>query len=371
MSEVNTTKPQRCSSAVFLACTRVCCCLFFSPGHLPLGVRQSNRTWAQCALHLRQYNDALLINDTLRMIDAFGSLDAFYQTKINSAIDGTDRFLLALFQGTNTEGQSLAFLTIRPFDKKKKKNLLVSFPQENKTELRTVAEDSRFENPKMSELEKVLLQQFGPSPASRAILFSKTRKSTHCLLDWVTTNAALQNAAIKAAILTGAGGGLDHMTQVWNRRPFGGEKAEHCMSFLTPVLFLQNEQKETISSFRQGHLNLLIATSVAEEGLDIPQCNLVVRYGLLTNAIAQKQAVGRARAADSRYSVVAEEGGKELCREKVNDRLEELTEAAVAKVQEMSPADFRREVRGWNPFSLPLSSPSTSLPFESRPVFAV
>lgn len=124
------------------------------------------------------------------------------------------------------------------------------------------------------------------------------------------------------------------------------------MTFLTSMLFPQNEQKETISNFRQGRLNLLISTSVAEEGLDIPQCNLVVRYGLLTNEIAQKQAVGRARATDSRYSVVAQEGGKELCREKVNDHLEVLADAAVAKVQEMSPADFRKKVRGSRPFLL-------------------
>ncbi|XP_075894754.1 ATP-dependent RNA helicase DHX58 [Nelusetta ayraudi] len=251
------------------------------------GVREDNRMWAQCALHLRQYNDALLINDTLRMVDAFRSLDAFYRTKVNTAIDGTDHYLLALFQ-------------------------------ENKAQLRTVAEDARYENPKMFKLESVLLQQFGPATESRAILFSKTRKSTHCLLDWVSTNGALQGAGIKAAILTGSGIGLSHMTQ--------------------------NEQKDTIRNFRQGHLNLLISTSVAEEGLDIPQCNLVVRYGLLTNEIAQKQAVGRARAKDSRYSVVAQEGGKELCRERVNDHLEVLTDTAVAKIQEMSSAEFRSKI---------------------------
>lgn len=64
-----------------------------------LGVMESNRVWAQCALHLRQYNDALLINDTLRMIDAFRSLKEFYMTKIHTAIDETDNFLLRLFRG--------------------------------------------------------------------------------------------------------------------------------------------------------------------------------------------------------------------------------------------------------------------------------
>lgn len=81
-------------------------------------------------------------------------------------------------------------------------------------ELRSLAGDSRYENPKMFKLESVLLKQFGPHVQSRGILFCKTRKSTHCLKDWVLTNKALQEAGIKAAILTGAGNGINYMTQV-------------------------------------------------------------------------------------------------------------------------------------------------------------
>lgn len=114
---------------------------------------------------------------------------------------------------------------------------------------------------------------------------------------------------------------------------------------MTSSLFLQNEQKDTIRKFRQGDLNLLISTSVAEEGLDIPECNLVVRYGLLTNEIAQKQAIGRARAKNSQYSVVAQKGGREVQRELTNDYLEELTGQAIAEVQNMSREEFRRKVR--------------------------
>lgn len=81
-------------------------------------------------------------------------------------------------------------------------------------ELRKLAGDSRYENPKMFKLESVLLEQFGPSVKSRGILFSKTRRSTRCLHDWVDTSKALQEAGIKAAILTGAGNGITYMTQV-------------------------------------------------------------------------------------------------------------------------------------------------------------
>ncbi len=66
----------------------------------------------------------------------------------------------------------------------------------------------------MAQLKSTLLKQFGPNTLSRGILFSKTRKSTRCLYDWVLDNEALQGAGINAAILTGAGNGATYMTQV-------------------------------------------------------------------------------------------------------------------------------------------------------------
>nr|ADI75503.1 DExD/H box RNA helicase [Paralichthys olivaceus]ADM18136.1 LGP2 [Paralichthys olivaceus] len=251
------------------------------------GIREDNRRLAQCALHLRQYNDALLINDTLLMMDAYRNLEEFYISKSTRAIDKTDFFLVGIFQ-------------------------------DNQADLMKVARDSRYENPKMAKLESVLLKQFSSGLQSKGILFSKTRKSIHCLNEWVLNNRALQEAGVKSAILTGAGNGITYMTQ--------------------------HEQADTICRFRQGTLNLLISTSVAEEGLDIPECNLVVRYGLLTNEIAQQQASGRARAQDSQYSVVALKGGREERREITNEYLEELTAKAIAQVQDMSIREFQRKI---------------------------
>ncbi|EPB86344.1 hypothetical protein HMPREF1544_06883 [Mucor circinelloides 1006PhL] len=61
------------------------------------------------------------------------------------------------------------------------------------------------------------------------------------------------------------------------------------------------EQNEVIAKFRAGELNLLIATNVAEEGLDIQACNYVIRFDLFKTVIAYIQSRGRARRKDSKY----------------------------------------------------------------------
>ena len=62
-------------------------------------------------------------------------------------------------------------------------------------------------------------------------------------------------------------------------------------------------QNKVIGDFRVNNLNLLVTTSVLEEGLDIPQCNLVVRLDPPKLYREYVQSMGRARSADSFYII--------------------------------------------------------------------
>jgi endoribonuclease Dicer len=79
----------------------------------------------------------------------------------------------------------------------------------------------------------------------------------------------------------------------------------------------------TVAKFRRGELNCLFATSVAEEGLDIPQCNLVVRFDLYRTMIAYVQSRGRARHRNSKYLHMVEYGNREHNRRVLNVRADE------------------------------------------------
>ncbi len=55
----------------------------------------------------------------------------------------------------------------------------------------------------------------------------------------------------------------------------------------------QREQIERIRLLKQGIINILIATQIGEEGLDIPKCNLVIFYDNVPSAVRRIQRLGR------------------------------------------------------------------------------
>ncbi|GAA6030078.1 hypothetical protein JCM8097_009245 [Rhodosporidiobolus ruineniae] len=107
---------------------------------------------------------------------------------------------------------------------------------------------------------------------------------------------------VKSGALIGHGG---------RGRPGVGEKDE-----VKDGGMAVKEQIAVVEAFRTGEINLLVATRVAEEGLDFRKCNVVVRFDALTTITGYIQSRGRARMAKARYIVIAEGGSLDAQRYK-------------------------------------------------------
>lgn len=72
----------------------------------------------------------------------------------------------------------------------------------------------------------------------------------------------------------------------------------------------EKRQKSVLTDFRQKKCNILISTCVLEEGMDVQQCNLVIRFDLPGDFRGYVQSKGRARAKNSIYILMSEAGEK-------------------------------------------------------------
>ncbi|CAH3018864.1 unnamed protein product [Porites evermanni] len=151
----------------------------------------------------------------------------------------------------------------------------------------------------------------------KGILFTRTRESTEALLDWIKETEEL-NKVLRPVLLVGSGDGKIGMTQ--------------------------NEQERVIKTFKTGEKNLLLATSVAEEGLDISDCNYVIRYDMMGNEISSVQSRGRVRAEYGKYSVLVGHSGARK-RENMSAFREMLMTEALNKVQSLDPETFKKKVK--------------------------
>lgn len=127
-----------------------------------------------------------------------------------------------------------------------------------------VARHDESENPKMGRVEALVREQLDRDPASKTIVFTHFR---------TTCEAVAQRLAA-----------LDGVHPV----TFVGQGKRRGQEGLT-----QRQQAEVLDRFRAGTHNVLVATSVAEEGLDIPQTDLVVFYEPIPSEIRSIQRRGR------------------------------------------------------------------------------
>ncbi|CAH2055216.1 unnamed protein product [Thlaspi arvense] len=70
----------------------------------------------------------------------------------------------------------------------------------------------------------------------------------------------------------------------------------------------RKKQNEIVEDFRRGLVNIIVATSILEEGLDVQSCNLVIRFDPASNICSFIQSRGRARMLNSDYLMMVESG---------------------------------------------------------------
>jgi len=75
----------------------------------------------------------------------------------------------------------------------------------------------------------------------------------------------------------------------------------------------RNKHMDIIDSFRRGKVHLIIATQILEEGLDVPSCNLIVRFDPSTTVRSFIQSRGRARKPNSDYVLLFGRGDANAC----------------------------------------------------------
>lgn len=118
------------------------------------------------------------------------------------------------------------------------------------------------EHPKIIKLREIMLDELNKKKDVKIIIFNQFRDSTNKIKE------VLDSLKIKSKIFVGQ-----------------AKKKDTGMN--------QKEQKKIIREFRNKEFNCLIATSVAEEGLDIPSVDLVIFYEPVPSAIRTVQRRGR------------------------------------------------------------------------------
>ncbi len=138
-------------------------------------------------------------------------------------------------------------------------------------------------HPKMEKLKELLQDQLKGNYLSRILVFCQYRDSVNNIVNYFDNDPI-----VKA-------------------HKFVGQKTNEKDKGLS-----QKQQIALLEEFKEGLYNTLIGTSVAEEGLDIAECDLVIFYDVVPSAIRSIQRRGRTgRKKEGKVYVLMAEGTRD------------------------------------------------------------
>ena len=114
----------------------------------------------------------------------------------------------------------------------------------------------KIENPKLAKLKEIIEQEITQNEKAKIIIFSQYRDNVTRICKEMNT---ISNLGIKAKVFIGQASKTDSR---------GNEKQG----------LSQKEQREIINQFSSGEINIIVATSIGEEGLDICEVSHVIFY---------------------------------------------------------------------------------------------
>lgn len=182
------------------------------------------------------------------------------------------------------------------------------------------------EHPKISALSKLIKEEFEKKPGNKIIVFTQFRETANLL--------------------------VNTLSKINNVRPsiFIGQAKKENSAGLS-----QKEQKEIIEKFKSGEINLLVATSIAEEGLDIPEVSAVIFYEPIPSAIRKIQRAGRtARLSPGRLIILITQETRDVIHHYASSARERKMHKAISLIkQELKEKNSSKQNDSLNDFLNP------------------
>jgi Fanconi anemia group M protein len=169
-------------------------------------------------------------------------------------------------------------------------------------ELRRIADTTRVEHPKVSRVMSIVSQVLESQPGTKVLVFAQFRDTCDMLVEKISGIPAA-----RVGLLIGhSNGGMN-----------------------------QKDQVKLLDRFRSGEYNVLVATSVGEEGLDVSSTNAVIFYEPIPSDIRTIQRRGRTgRKNDGEVYVLVAKGTLDEIYEKTAKDKEAAMRARLEKLSD-------------------------------------